>query len=164
MLYEIRLCRHEELDLLKLFIEKSWSDTHIFLKNQSILDFQHKSLNSYNFVVAYHKEKKCFHGVLGIISSNFYVDRKISQIDDLFLAIWKVNKDSAELKSLGMDMLEYVVQQFKPKSISAIGINKNVSLLYKLMGYEVKSMKQWFIPNKASSQNNLIVGNISKIK
>lgn len=164
MLYEIRLCRHEELDLLKLFIEKSWSDTHIFLKNQSILDFQHKSLNSYNFVVAYHKEKKCFHGVLGIISSNFYVDRKISQIDDLFLAIWKVNKDSAELKSLGMDMLEYVVQQFKPKSISAIGINKNVSLLYKLMGYEVKSMKQWFIPNKASSQNNLIVGNISKNK
>ena len=24
MLYEIRLCRHDELDLLKLFIEKSW--------------------------------------------------------------------------------------------------------------------------------------------
>ena len=60
MLYEIRLCRHDELNLLKLFIEKSWSDTHIFLKNQLILDFQHKSLNSYNFVVAYHKKKNVF--------------------------------------------------------------------------------------------------------
>jgi len=164
MLYEIRLCRHDELDLLKLFIEKSWSDTHIFLKNQLILDFQHKSLNSYNFVVAFHKKKKCFHGVLGIISSNFYIHRKISQRDDVFLAIWKVDKDLAELKSLGVDMLEYVAKQFKPKSISAIGINKNVSFLYKLMGYKIKNMRQWFIPNKANNQNNLIVGSISEVK
>ena len=164
MLYEIRLCQHEELNLLKLFIEKSWSDTHIFLKDQSILDFQHKSLNAYNFVVAYHKEKKCFHGVLGIISSSFYVNRIISQKDDLCLAIWKVDKDLAELKSLGRDLLEYAVHQFKPKSISAIGINKKVAILYKLMGYKINSMNQWFIPNKVSSQKNLIVGNIPDSK
>ena len=160
MVYEIRLCRHEELNLLKSFIEKSWSNTHIFLKDQSILDFQHKSLTAYNFVVAYHKEKKCFHGILGIISSSFYINRTISQKDDLWLAIWKVNKDLAELKSLGIDLFEYAVQQFKPKSISAIGIDESVTLLYKFMGFTIDRMKQWFIPNKINTQKNLIIGNI----
>ena len=69
---------------------------HIFLQNESILNFQHKSLEGYNFVVAYHTEKKCFHGVLGFISPGFYVEKTISPGEDIWLAIWKVEKKKAE--------------------------------------------------------------------
>ena len=70
-MYEIRLCRDSEVDLLKTFLKNSWSPNHIFLKSDDILNFQHKANNGYNFVVAYHQETNSFHGVLGIISPNF---------------------------------------------------------------------------------------------
>ena len=75
--------------------------------------------------------------MLGIISPDFYVDRKIGKGQHVWLAIWKVDKDIARY-SLGMDMLEFVETEFSPKSISAIGINNTVALLYKLVGSKQK--------------------------
>lgn len=159
-MYQIRLCRNDELDLLMTFLKNSWSQHHIFLKNKELLDFQHKTLNCYNFVVAYHRDTKCFHGVLGIISPDFYTNRKIDKGEDVWLAIWKVDKSIAKSNSLGMDMLEYVEDEFSPRSISAIGINNTVALLYKLMGFQTKTMNQWFIPNRNIVESKLIVGDL----
>lgn len=157
-MYEVRLCRHDELELLKKFIATSWSPNHIFLSNQDILNFQHRSQNAYNFVVAYHKETKSFHGILGVISPNFYKDRAVTCNNDLWLAIWKVEKELAECKSIGMDLLNYVVSEFEPNSISAIGINKSVSNLYRLLGFQVKNMNHWFSANSTIKEKKLIVG------
>ena len=66
-------------------------------------------------------------------------------------------------KSLGMDMLDYVETKFKPKSISAIGINDTVMMLYKLMGFKIQKMKQWFIPNRNIASYKLITGNLSEL-
>lgn len=159
-MYEIRLCKIEEIDLLIAFLHNSWSEDHIFLKNKEVLNFQHQTLDSYNFVVAYHCETNCFHGVLGIISPDFYTDRKIGEGQHVWLAIWKVNKEIAKINSLGMDMLEYVETQFSPKSISAIGITDTVSLLYKLMGFQTKTMNHWFLPNKNIVVPKLLVGDL----
>jgi len=144
-----------------MFLESSWSQNHIFLKNVNVLDFQHKAKCGYNFVVAYHQETNRFHGVLGIVSPEFYIDRIISKNQDIWLAIWKVDKSLAESKSIGMDMLNYVDINFKPKSVSAIGINDAVALLYKLMGFKIKKMNQWFIPNKKIGDYSLIVGDVA---
>ncbi len=163
-MYEIRLCKHEELDLLKSFLESSWSNTHIFLQDQTVLDFQHKSLEGYNFVVAYHKEQKRFHGVLGVVSPSFYLNKSISLDEDVWLAIWKVDKELAETNSLGMDLLNYIDSKFKPRTISAIGINETAALLYKLMGFKVRKMRQWFIPNSDYKEFKLIFGDIAAKK
>ena len=159
-MYEIRLCQQDELDLLKSFLESSWSNTHIFLKDQKILDFQHKAISEYNFVVAYHKETQRFHGVLGIVSPNFYLNRKIATNEDVWLAIWKVDKELAQSNSLGIDLLNYVDTKFKPNSVSAIGINHTVALLYRLIGFKVKKMNQWFIPNSRVEGFKLVVGDL----
>jgi len=163
-LYQIRLCRNDELDLLMTFLKNSWSQHHIFLKNKELLDFQHKTLNCYNFVVAYHPDTKCFHGVLGIISPDFYTNRKIDKGEDVWLAIWKVDKSIAKSNSLGMDMLEYVEDEFSPRSISAIGINNTVALLYKLMGFQTKTMNHWFLPNRDTLKPQLMIGNLPQLK
>jgi hypothetical protein len=159
-LYEIRLCKVEEIDLLREFLETSWSKNHIFTKNKDVLDFQHRALDSYTFVVAYHSETNCFHGVLGIISPDFYVDRKIGKGQHVWLAIWKVDKDIAKNNSLGMDMLTFIETEFTPKSISAIGINNTVALLYKLVGFKIKTMNQWFLPNRKIVEPKLLVGDV----
>lgn len=159
-MYEIRLCKVEEMGLLTAFLESSWSKNHIFIKNKDVLDFQHRALDSYTFVVAYHTETNCFHGVLGIISPEFYVDRKIGNEQHVWLAIWKVEKDLAKSNSLGMDMLSFVETEFSPKSIAAIGINDTVALLYKLNGFKIKMMNQWFLPNRNIVEPKLLVGDL----
>lgn len=159
-MYEVRLCRHDELELLKKFIATSWSPNHIFLSNQDILNFQHRAQNAYNFVVAYHKETKSFHGILGFISPNFYKDRAVTRNNDIWLAIWKVDKELAERKSIGMDLLNYVVSEFEPNSISAIGINKSVSHLYRILGFKIKNMNHWFTANSTMKEKKLIVGKL----
>ena len=122
-MYEIRLCKNNELELLKKFLRNSWSKDHIFLKNIEILDFQHKTQEGYNFVVAYHLETKCFHGVLGIISPDFYTNRKLSKNQDIWIAIWKVDKKLSQSNSIGFDMIEYVKKEFIPKFYMHKGIN-----------------------------------------
>ncbi len=106
----------------------------------------------------------CFHGVLGIISPNFYTNKKIDKSQDVWLAIWKVDKNLAQSNSLGMDMLDYVEAEFCLRSISAIGINNTVALLYKLIGFKTKKMNQWFLPNRDVADSKLIVGNLSDLR
>lgn len=163
-MYEIRLCKIEEIGLLTAFLENSWSKNHIFTKNKDVLEFQHRALDGYTFVVAYHTETNCFHGVLGIISPNFYADRKIGKGQDVWLAIWKVDKDLAKSNSLGMDMLSFVETEFSPKSIAAIGINSTVALLYKLIGFKTKTMNQWFLPNRNIVKPKLLVGDLPELQ
>lgn len=162
-MYEIRLCKAEEVGLLKSFLKNSWSQNHIFVHNNTLLDFQHKAHDEYNFVVAHHLETNSFHGVLGIISPDFYTCRKINKNQDIWLAIWKVDKSLTKSSNLGLDMLEYVEAEFAPKSISAIGINKEVALIYRLLGFKTSQMKQWFKPNIKISKYKLIVGTLPKL-
>ena len=159
-MYEIRLCKIDEIKLLTTFLNDSWAQNHIFVRDMDLLDFQHKSDTRYNFVVAYHVESNSFHGVLGIGSPDFYVDRRIEKNQDVWLAIWKVDKRLTKASSLGMDMLSYVQTKFQPTSISAIGINKTVAFLYKAMGFKTKTMNQWFIPNRNIVESKLIVGDL----
>ena len=159
-MYEIRLCKAKEIGLLKSFLKNSWSKDHIFLRDQDLLDYQHKAHDVYNFVVAYHLETNCFHGILGVVSPDFYTCRKINKNQDIWLAIWKVDKSLAKSNYLGMEMLEYIEAEFTPKSISAIGINEEVALLYKLMGFKTRQMKQWFKPNRNIVDYKLILGDL----
>jgi hypothetical protein len=159
-MYEIRLCKTDEVNLLTAFLNESWVQNHIFTRDINLLNFQHKSDRGYNFVVAYHVESNSFHGILGFVSHGFYIDRRIKKNEDVWLAIWKVDKSLAKASSLGMDMLKFVDVEFQPKSISAIGINKTVAFLYKAMGYDTPTMNQWFIPNKDIVEPKLIIGDL----
>lgn len=146
-MYQIRLVKHEERDQLKKFIKKYWSSEHIFVQENRILDFQHLEDKHYNFVVAYHTSTNSFHGVLGFIAPSFYRGGKIVLDDHIWLALWKVEKSLTQSNSLGLDMLNYIEEQYKPKSISAIGITKEVALLYRMLGFTVVDMHHMYMLN-----------------
>lgn len=174
--YTIRLCRKDEIVSLQHFIKQSWHGEHIFVQDKSVLDWQHLEGEKYNFVVAFHEPTQTFHGVLGIIAPSFYASGYIQKHDDIWLAIWKVNKAKAQSNSLGMDLLEFVKEQYSPRTISAIGINQQVALLYRLMGFRIAKMNHVFIlnpekdtfsiahiQNRVSSESTEALANIAEI-
>ena len=156
-MYEIRLCEKRELGLLKDFISNCWSKDHVFLKSEELLLFQHGSGDTLNFVVAHHVSSNTFHGALGFISASHYGGEVICG-EDLWLAIWKVDKESSESKNVGLDMLAYLEKRYRPRRIAAIGINDRVALLYRLMGFKIGQMRQWFFPNYSLTKSELIHG------
>ena len=160
MSYSIRFCKKEEHDKLVGFIKTDWNVDHIFVKNPEILKWQHLQDDQYNFVVANHDLTDKFHAVLGIVSASFFAEGKLKQGDDLWLAIWKVNKDLAEDKSIGTELLEFVKSTLSPRTVSAIGINSQVAMLYRLMGFQVEHLFQSFILNANMKEFN--IANIEK--
>ena len=153
--YSIRFCKKEEHDKLVGFIKTNWNVDHIFVKNPEILKWQHLQDNQYNFVVANHDLTDKFHAVLGIVSTSFFAEGKLKHGDDIWLAIWKVNKDLSEDKSIGTELLEFVKSTLSPRTISAIGINSEVAMLYKLMGFRVGHLSQSFILNAYMEEFNI---------
>jgi len=153
--YSIRFCKKEEHDKLVDFIKTDWKVDHIFVKNPEILKWQHLQDDQYNFVVANHDLTDKFHAVLGIVSTSFFTEGKLKHGDDIWLAIWKVNKDLAEDKSIGTELLEFVKSTLLPRTVSAIGINSQVAMLYRLMGFQIGHLSQSFIFNTSMKEFNI---------
>lgn len=152
MTYDIRVLRLDEKGILVEFLKSCWKKDHIFVQDTNMLDFQHKALDHYSFVGAIERATSELHGVLGFISPSFYSQRKFSNQDDIWLAIWKVDKSKAKNASIGMELHDYLSQNLKPKSISGIGINDAALGVYKLLGYKVGTLNHVYMLNDNLSQ------------
>lgn len=156
-MYEIRLCRSDEYNKLAEFLHKYWREDHIFARDKQVLDWQHKEADHYNFIVANHIESDEFHAILGIISPSFYSKGRITIGDNIWLAIWKVENSLAQASSLGVELFEFVVNEYRPASISAIGISEAVKKLYRLLGMKPGVMTQYYIKNPTITDSKIAV-------
>lgn len=147
MTYSIRFCGPHEKEKLVDFLRDSWRSDHPFVSDPELLDWQYLQEGRYNFVVANHIDSDKFHGVLGFISPGFFSQGWIGSGEDIWLSIWKVNKELAEKNTIGLELLQFVRSHFLPNSVSAIGINSEVAKLYRVMGCKVGSLRQFFILN-----------------
>lgn len=157
-MYEIRLCRKEEKPLLIDFLTRFWSEDHIFVKHETLLDFQHKSGEYYNFVVAYHSTERIFHGVLGFMSPSHYSKNEIKNGKHIWLGIWRVVPELSKDSTIGFRLFEFIQKTYNPDCISATGLNENVIPIYKLMGFKTTKINQWFIKNELKLHFKIGVG------
>ena len=146
-MYDIKLLDHSDKQSLVDFIERCWKKNHVFVLDTEILDFQHKALFNYNFVGAFESLTGVLRGVLGFVSPSFYSTRVIERGDDIWLAIWTVDKTNVSKASIGFDLLDFLKQRFQPSSISAIGINRKVAGVYRLLGYSVGELSHLYLLN-----------------
>lgn len=142
---EIRFCELNECDKLKLFIHRHWYPNHILSTNIDLLDFQHKGLDKYNFVIAEDKEIDEIVGILGFIPISHY-DESLEVNKDLWLAVWKVIK-TEKYSAIGFQLLNFIINKYKPNSIGAIGINKDVVKLYQFMKYSLGKLNHYYLLN-----------------
>lgn len=155
---EIRFCKRNEVELLQKFIREDWKSDHILGHNKQLLDFQHLDVNNdrYNFVVGYNQTTGIFDAILGFIPLGHF-DPALYQSRHIWLAIWKLVKLRAENLGLGMSLLEYLKEQHSPLTIGAIGINKDVSMIYRMFGYRVGVLHHYYIANSQKKEFRVII-------
>jgi hypothetical protein len=142
---EIRLCDFNEIDKLKEFISTNWKHDHILATNDELLKWQHVDTltNKLNFIIGYDTLTEQIVGILGFIPLSKF-DIHLSEKKDFWLAIWKVR---SEAKGLGLDLLNFLINTYNPKSIGAIGINQVVRRLYKALKFKTGALNQYYFLN-----------------
>ena len=151
---EIRLCKDRDLGALKIFLHKYWQKNHILSKNDILINFQHRNVNGFNFVLSLSSGK--INGVLGFIEVSKY-DIQLLDNRDIWLAIWKII-DHENNQGVGFGLLKWLIKNINPKSIGAIGINEEVKRIYDILGYKTGKMNHYFIKNP--KKNNFKIADI----
>ena len=67
----IDFCSLVEKEALIGFIKSHWSESHILTKSNEILDFQHREINRYNFIIS-KNQQGAITGILGFIPLSKY--------------------------------------------------------------------------------------------
>lgn len=142
------ICKKDKVDELVGFIDKFWKKNHIFVKNRKLFDWQHKSKDSYNFVLAIDGVEII--GILGFIPTSQF-SHELQAKNEIWLAIWKVRED-VKKPGVGMLMLNFLRKKLNNPVICALGLSEQVIPIYKVLKYEVGILEHraFFNQNKAT--------------
>ena len=72
---EFEICTKDKVEALIDFIDKHWKQDHVFVINRELFNWQHKSKDLYNFVLAVEDENII--GILGFIPTSQFSDELI---------------------------------------------------------------------------------------
>jgi len=146
----LELLAHKDRDKFKLFIKKYWDKNHIFALNNSVLDWQHKNVKSYNYMVA--KQEDTLVGVQGIIPQSHF-DRNLPK-NQIFLTLWKSLEDRGI--GIGLRLYQNILKNYSPEFIGVTGVDPSVIPFFKWQGFKVGMMDHHVaLPAKI---NKLLVG------
>lgn len=156
----IRFCKIEEIEKLQQFLNDYWVKDHILSKHKELLEFQHlnKIENQINYVVAVTAAGE-FTAVLGFIPTfqfssppkesaasggegNSLNPKSYPLNPDIWLAIWC--RAPHATKGVGMQLYDFLVQHYQPRSIAAIGINDKIKQTYKNIGFTTGKLSQYY--------------------
>ena len=133
---------HDYYDIID-FIIKYWKNKHIFTYNKELFDFQHKTINGYNFIIS-RSDTNEINGILGFIPNSQY-DDEITTLQ-IWLALWKINTEKST-PGLGFLLIKYLEDNFNSNAITVNGVNNSVINLYKLMGYKTGFLNHFYFTN-----------------
>ncbi len=147
----IELCSDNKVKKLLDFIDVHWAKNHIFVKQKELFDWQHKSLDGYNFVLAC--DSNSIVGALGFIPTSHF-SSKLSTNKETWLAIWKVI-DDPKYVGIGIGLLDFIATQFNFTTICSVGINTKVMKLYKALGFTIGELEHRAFFNQSFKDFNI---------
>lgn len=144
--YDIRFCREDEYEDLRIFLRDYWKENHIFVLSKEVFDFQHldKEKHRYNFVIAREKVSNEIHAILGFVPTSQF-DSKIMRTM-VWPCIWKNRKD-VNRKGLGVTMYYHLKTHIEMETISILGISEIALSIYKHWNFESGKIEQYVMPN-----------------
>jgi hypothetical protein len=122
------------------FISKEWKPDHILATNEIFFKYEYGFSNPINFVVARSRQSSRIEAVEGFIQYSKEPPM------DLFLAFWKASKGAGDT-FLGINVLNYIIENVKFRSLSCCGINKETIPIYKYLGYQTGELEHFYILN-----------------
>ncbi len=144
--YDIRFCREDEYEDLRIFFRDYWKENHIFVVSKEVFDFQHldKKQHRYNFVIAREKKSNDIHAILGFVPTSQF-DSNITRTL-VWPCIWKNRKD-INRKGLGVTMYYHLKNNLQIETISILGISETALSIYKHWNFDIGKIEQYVMPN-----------------
>ena len=136
----IRLIKATEQKQLMLFIGKHWCKNHILSVNKKLLDWQYLQDSTYNFVAGTVNNE--FKTILGFIPKRHFDP---AMENDIWCSIWCKAPDSP--KGLGIRLMSWIEDTYKPDAMISIGMNDGIVSLYKRMGWKTGTLNHWYFSN-----------------
>lgn len=166
-LYNIRLCRKDEINKFKDFVDKFWKHGHIMSKSDYLIHFQHDLPgDELSIVVAENRDTREFDGVFGYIPSSRYDNSKtIRNVN--WGAIWKVRTDvdNPEIHKIGLSMLKYIIKHDLESPFASLGISQTHKRIAEGLNYKIGVLCHYYIMNDSikgpSISSNPIYGSAS---
>jgi len=130
----IELLKHKELYLFQEFIKKNYSAKHIFARDHSIFDWQHKGTSTY-FCMSAKQDGKLI-GAHGFIPLSHF-DKALPK-NQIFLALWSV-KEGFSI-GLGFQLYKEILKKFSPNFIGTTGFNLCTTPFHRWQKFNVGTM------------------------
>ena len=128
------LLAHNELKKFQGFVKDYWEEGHLFGRETSIFDWQHKGPDAYHFMVA--KQRGALVGVQGIIPQSQF-DNRLPRIQ-IFLSRWKVLEDKGIC--IGLRLYKNILKEYMPEFIGSIGLRPHMIQYHVWQGFKVGKM------------------------
>lgn len=130
----IELLAHQELKMFQEFIKNHWQEDHIFAKETSVFDWQHKGPLTYNYMTA--KQNGDLIGVFGFIPLNHF-DSYLPKTQ-IFLSLFRVIEDRGI--GIGLGLYKSILKRYTPEYISGMGMAPRMFGFHKWQGFKVGIM------------------------
>jgi hypothetical protein len=147
----IRRSSKEDIPFVMEFISTYWAAQHVLSKSLALMDWQYGTEDGYNFILAW--DEGILAGVLGYIPTRRY-DEELSANKIIWLALWKV-RDEYQSSMLGLKLLKILEDTEPNVAVAVSGVNLKTAQLYKVLGYQVQDLCQYYLANSNVPQNVL---------
>ena len=147
----IRRALIEDGEKILKFINNKWKKDHYFIKNKNFFYYFYTSLkNDYlNFYIS-EDSSKSINGILGFIDYSF--DKK--DISNIAIALWKVSV--TDDPSLGIKLFQYLRSDLKISNLLCLGINKDIHIICKYLGFHVNKLKKYLMINNIKENYKIL--------
>ena len=149
MSVDIHYCGGGEIGEAMTFIERHWKQGHILAHDLRLMDFLHRNPEgNYNIVLAGRGDD--ITGFLGVIPVSHF-DPALTPEKDTWLAVWKNVGGPGD----GLALFQEATARFE--TVGSIGINAKVAKLYKVLGFQLGELEQYYIPNEKTETFRIAV-------
>lgn len=139
---EIRKAKDSDIQHIMEFIGIHWRRGHILSENKPFMEWQHKSYEGFNFIVAV--SNGLIVAVLGYINNQRYDQN--CDLKTIWLALWKV-KDDSKIGGLGLKLIKVLEVEEQPDILASNGTLIAQWPIYRLLGFKCLSLKCFYLVN-----------------
>jgi len=148
----IRFATKDDIPAIMEFIDEYWKKGHILATDKEFFNYEMTDPDGVHFVISENDDGK-INGIEGFIPYGYDANEK----RDVMTVVWKViqtenksEKDGSPM--LGINILNYIVNNTNSRFVASPGINTKTIPLYKFLGYHTGTMKHFY---RLGNQNEL---------
>jgi hypothetical protein len=151
--YRFSLCEERDWERVRSFIGRHWNPDHVYCRMQELVVWQQRDAETgnYNFVFAEDRSLGEIHSIQAFIPNRQF-DNSLKDLDLWPGLILAVNES---VPGLGSQVLRFLLETVRPRSIGGFGISREAARLYPKMGLTMGWMNHHYLLNPEKNEFHL---------